>query len=232
MRASELPAIRELDLFRPATDAHFQRLMQAAYLQSFPAQVELIAEGDAPDFLFVVVEGQVELYCATNGHESTLSMLAPCATFVLAAVVRDAPYLMSARTSVKSRLLMIPSSDVRIVFHSDEGFARAVVDELACNYRSVVKELKNQKLRSGIARLANQLLRYEQEQGGTGEITLPHDKKTLASLLGMTPENLSRAFNTLQPYGVTVAGSRVRLRNLDDLERLAKPDPLIDDPAL
>jgi CRP/FNR family transcriptional activator FtrB len=45
----------------------------------------------------------------------------------------------------------------------------------------------------------------------------------------MTPENLSRAFNTLKPYGVEVDGTRIKLTDLQALETLAKPNPLIDD---
>ena len=41
------------------------------------------------------------------------------------------------------------------------------------------------------------------------------------------PENLSRAFKGLQPYGVTVTGTRITIGNQGDLERFAKPNPLI-----
>ena len=95
----------------------------------------------------------------------------------------------------------------------------------------MVKSLKNQKLRNAVERLANCLLRSEAEQGGTGVIQLQVDKRTLAALLGMTPENLSRAFATLKPYGVEVNGREIRLTQIDDLRTLAKPSPLIDDPS-
>ena len=78
-------------------------------------------------------------------------------------------------------------------------------------------------------RLANYLLRQDRVQGGSGHVTLPLDKRTVASLLGMTPENLSRAFATLRPYGVKVEGGQVELTKPDDLRTLAKPTPLIDD---
>ena len=61
-----------------------------------------------------------------------------------------------------------------------------------------------------------------------GNLDLPYDKRTIASLLGMTPENLSRAFNTLKPYGVDVDGAKVHLSDLKSLQILAKPNPLID----
>ena len=55
------------------------------------------------------------------------------------------------------------------------------------------------------------------------------EKRRLASFLGMTPENLSRAFKGLEPYGVKVAGTRILISDPEDLERFAKPNPLIDD---
>ncbi|MCY6380158.1 cyclic nucleotide-binding domain-containing protein [Hoeflea prorocentri] len=229
MRPSDLPQVRSLELFESMSDSNFEKLMQAAYLQTFPAQLELITEGDPADFLYIVIEGCVELFARTNGRESTMGMVRPVGTFILAAVLKDAVYLMSARTCQRCKLLMVPSENIRDAFQNDEAFARAIVIELASCYRVVVKEHKDLKLRTAVERLANRLLRYNIDQGENGAIELPHDKRTLASLLGMTPENLSRAFNTLKPYGVIVHGNRISLEDISSLETLAKPNPLIDD---
>jgi CRP/FNR family transcriptional activator FtrB len=212
-------------------EANFDELMQAAFLQRFPPQVQLITEGDPADFLYVVVEGGVELFAANNGRETSIEIVRPVSTFILAAVLRDAAYLMSGRTVEGSQILMIPAETVRETFARDHVFARAVVRELSGRYRAVVKALKNHKLRNAVERLANCLLRLHQEQGSSGMLTLQVDKRTLAALLGMTPENLSRAFSTLRPYGVEVNGREIRLTQLADLRALAKPSPLIDDPA-
>ena len=53
---------------------------------------------------------------------------------------------------------MIPAQAVRDVFGRDAAFARAIVNELAERYRRVVRVLKDQKLRTGIERLANWIL--------------------------------------------------------------------------
>jgi CRP/FNR family transcriptional activator FtrB len=42
-------------------------------------------------------------------------------------------------------------------------------------------------------------------------VRLPHSKHLLASLLGMTPENLSRTLVALAAHGVTVQGATVRI---------------------
>ena len=229
MRLDDLPRIRELPIFASMSEENFLTLTKAAYLQHFPPQVELIHEGDPADFLYIVVEGAVELFARSNGREASMAIVRPVGTFILAAVLKDAVYLMSARTTEKSRVLMIPSENIRSIFEKDEDFARAIVVELASCYRAVVKDHKGLKLRSGVERLANRLIRFQKDQNTNGSIELPYDKRTLASLLGMTPENLSRAFNTLKPYGVRVEGSVIHLEDMAGLETLAKVNPLIDD---
>lgn len=231
MRQDDLLKIRHLGLFEKMNGDHFDELMNAAYLQNFPAQVQLIDEGDKADFLFFVIDGCVELYASANGREGVLALVRPVGSFILAAVLRDAVYLMSARTTQKSRILMVPAQNVRDAFEQDEGFARSIVVELAGYFRAVVKEYKDLRLRTGVERLANRLIKYHLNQGKTGKVELPCDKKTLASILGMTPENLSRAFGTLKAYGVSVNGYNVELNDLESLTVLAKPNPLIDDPS-
>lgn len=231
MRPADLPEIRSLPLFEEMSDEAFRQLVRGAYVQTFPPLVELIAEGDTSDFLHIVLDGKVELFAAWNRRETTMATLDPLATFILAATIRDAPYLMSARTLEKSRVVMLPSEDVRAVFDTDGAFARSVVTELATCYRSVVKNSKDLRLRTSTERLANYLLRQLERTGNGTCFDLPIEKRRLASYLGMTPENLSRAIKTLGPYGVVVEGARVAVADRADLERLAKPTPLIDDPT-
>ena len=223
------PEIRALGLFSGMEDKHFQALMRGAYVQNFPPQIELITEGEPSDFLHVVLSGSVDLFSQWNGRDTSLSIARPVSTFILAASIRNAPYLMSARTLEKSRIVLIPSQDVRAAFDADGNFARAIVTDLAQSYRSVIKSQKDLKLRSSLERLANHLLRQQKRAGGDATFGLDFEKRRLASVLGMTPENLSRAFKGLQPYGVTVEGTRITIADRADLERFAKPNPLIDD---
>jgi CRP/FNR family transcriptional activator FtrB len=228
MRDTDTDEVRAAHLFRDVDVAHFATLMRAAYLQRFPAHVALIDEGDKPDFLHVVLEGAVELYSRHDGRETTLNVVSPVTTFILAAVVGDLPYLAGARTLAPARVLMIPAETVRAVFDQDAAFARAIVQELSRSFRGVMRELKNQKLRTSIERLANWMLVADTENGGSGRFTLPFDKRTLASRLGMTPENLSRSMATLAAHGASVTGREVALTDRAALIRLAKPSPFID----
>jgi CRP/FNR family transcriptional activator FtrB len=228
MRPSDAAKVRTLPLFQGLDEGAFNRITATAYLQRFPANTLLLLEGDPVDFLYVLLDGQVELQGTWNDKETTLAILRPVSTFILAAVVLDTNALMGARTVDRCEILMIPGDSIRRAMGEDATFAVAVARELSGCYRGLVRSIKNQKLRGGVERLANYLVALRAKAGGFDTITLPHEKRVLASLLGMTPENLSRAFSTLQGYGVVVNGASVTLAKPRDLERLAKPDPLID----
>jgi CRP/FNR family transcriptional activator FtrB len=105
-----------------------------------------------------------------------------------------------------------------------------VVTELAQRYRGLVKDLKNQRLRTGIERLANWILAHNEKIGRPGSFRLPIEKKALANLLDMRPENLSRSFAELTKLGVRIDGAAVTIVDIATLTEFAQPDPLIDSP--
>jgi CRP/FNR family transcriptional activator FtrB len=230
MRAHELPAIRRLPLFRDMLQDSFETVMQGAYAQAFPAGLELIRQGDPADFLHVVMEGSVELFARWAGRECTMAVVRPVDSFILAACIRDAPYLMSARTLERARIVLVPASEMRAVFRRDPEFAVAVIHELAGCYRSVVRHAKGLKLRNSRERIAAYLLRQSAQAGYVASYLLPVEKRLLASYLGMTAENLSRALKSLEADGVKIDGMRVIITDRTRLTALARPDPLIDGP--
>ncbi len=228
MRDGDLERVRALPLFSGCSSDTFRALTGGAFLQRFPSGTTLLLEGDQVDFLYVLLDGIVELEGSWNDKETTLAILRPVSTFILAAVVLDADGLMSAHTVERSDILMLSGAAIRRGMAEDARFAVAVAEEMAGCYRGLVRTLKSQKLRGGLERLANYLITQRHRQGGALTFTLPHEKRTLASLLGMTPENLSRSLAALADYGVEVHGPTVTLTRPVALERLAKPDPLID----
>jgi CRP/FNR family transcriptional regulator, transcriptional activator FtrB len=220
--------IRGLPLFTGISDGSFDTLTRGAFVQNFPPRVDLISEGDPADFLHIVISGVVELFSHWEGRETSMQNLAPVSTFILAATVLDKVYLMSARTLEKSRIVMVPSENVRAVFEIDNAFAKAVVLELAMRYRDVIRTTKNLKLRSSVERLANYLLSEQKRSEDGVHFTLPLEKRRLASLLGMTPENLSRTFALLQECGVEMDGKNVVVSDVAQLRLTARSSDLID----
>jgi CRP/FNR family transcriptional activator FtrB len=231
MRPTDASIVRSLPLFSGMQPKNFSQLIEAGYLQQIPPGVVLAHEGERPDFLHVLVRGAIEFFSAKGGRETTLSLIMSHGAFILAAVVLDQLYLKSARTLQGSVIVLIPAEAVRSVFKQDPAFARAVVAELAARYRGLVKDLKNQRLRTGIERLANWIIAQNHLLGRPGSFRFPIEKKALANLLGMRPENLSRSFADLAEFGVRVEGAKLTILDERALHTFARPDPLIDDPS-
>lgn len=230
MRPNDLAEIRDLHLFRSMSDAAYAQLMRGVYVQHFPESLTIIEQGHSADFMHILLDGQVELFSGWAGRETTMAVLNPISTFILAATIKDAPYLMSARTLKRSRLMLVPSGDLRAAFRADRDFAEAIIVELAGCYRASVRHSKGLKLRNSRERIAAYLVRQAQKAGNVRSFQLAVEKRLLASYLGMTAENLSRALRSLEADGLKVDGSRVIISDPDRLMAVAQVDVLMDGP--
>jgi CRP/FNR family transcriptional activator FtrB len=228
VRSGERPEIARLPLFSEMDEAERDRIFAGSFLQVFPPQLTLFELGQRADFLHVLVDGLAELYATSAGRDTTIRIVEPVSSFILAAVVTDMPYLMSARTLMASRILLVPAALIREVIKQDTALMQATMHELALGYRDLVRALTDMKLRQSAERLGNFILQQDRRQGSTGEVKLRAEKRLLASLLGMTPENLSRAFGVLSGHGVAVDGGAVKINDRTALENFSQPDPVPD----
>lgn len=228
MREGERPEIAKLPLFAEMDEDKRDRIFTASFLQAFPPQLTLFEVGQHADFLHVLVDGLVELYTTNAERDTTMAIIEPVHSFILAAVITDQPYLMAARTLSASRVLLIPAELLRDVIQHDVALMQETMRELAMGYRGLVRALTDLKLRQSTERLGNFLLLESRKLGGARKLQLRGEKRLLASLLGMTPENLSRAFSALGKHGVIVEGANIIIDNPVALEAFARPDPVDD----
>ena len=222
--------LREIRFLRPLSEEQLGRLLKGSYLQRFPKGTVLFEEGESADFLHVLLEGSVELsaHAADARNGTVVEILWPIDCFILAAVLTDKPYLMSARTLQPSRVLMLEAGNVRRRVAEDIELALIMMGALAGHFRRMVRQIKDLKLRNGTQRLGCFLLRLIDETGRDGVAELPFSKATLASRLGMTSESLSRALAALKAHGLETSGSRIVVRDRRRLEEIAQPYDLID----
>ncbi|MBJ7413994.1 MAG: cyclic nucleotide-binding domain-containing protein [Niveispirillum sp.] len=226
MKPEDLILVHSLPMFRQVETQQLSALAARGSLQRYPRGTLLFQEGDRADFLMVLLEGGVELFARDQaGSETVVETLFPVDSFILAAALTGAPSLMSARTLLPSRVLLLDAEIFRHAVAADPALSAPVMAELAQHFRRLVRQIKDLKLRTGVQRLGCYVLGLA---GEGDEVVLPVDKRILASRLGMTAENLSRAFSTLRDHGLSVQGNRLLIQDRGKLVAFSKPDPLID----
>jgi len=217
--------LRDVPIFADLAEATLARIAGIGERRSVPAGTDLFRQGELPEVLHVLLEGQVALSgAAPDGAVAVVEVLTPVDMFILAAVLTDAPYLMSARAIAPARLLLIPAAPLRQLIASESGLALSMLASLSMQYRKMVRQIKDLKLRSAAQRLGCFLLALASERGGESKLVLPYDKQLLAARLGTAPEHLSRAFAALRAHGVEVSGMTVWISNLEALTRFSAPD--------
>ncbi len=228
MRLDDIALARSLPMFRDMSADVFDRMTAVSSVQTFPSGVVLLEQGQVPDFLFVLFSGSVELSATHCNSEGAISIVPPGEPFTIAAVLTELPTLSQARTIGTCRALMVPAAVFRDAVAADHAFCRRLLIEQANIVRDLVREINNQKLRNSTERLANWVLSASSKSCDNGSIQLPFRKRTLAALLGMTPENLSRTIASLEPHGVVFKGSSIAIKDHEALRKVARPSALID----
>jgi CRP/FNR family transcriptional activator FtrB len=186
----------------------------------------LSEQGAMPECLHVLLDGQVALSsAAADGTTALVEVLHPIDHFVMASVLTRLPYLMTARTVTRCRLLAIDAAGLMDLVEHEAPLANTLLRSVSREFRTMVRQVRDLKLRTAAQRLGCYLLaRVKDGEAVNADFRLPFDKGLLAARLGCRQENLSRAFATLRAYGVETHGSRVILHDIPRLNALAVPD--------
>jgi CRP/FNR family transcriptional activator FtrB len=222
--------LRLTPVFEALDDSVIRDLANISQELRLPPGTELCRQGELPQHLHVLLEGQVALWVtASDGSRAAVEVIRPPGYFVLATVLTRLPYLMTAKTVSAARLLTIEVNGLHALLARSVELANTLMRAEALNFRALVRQVQDLKLRTAAQRLGCYLLALAKDpEPTTAEFRLPFDKRLLAARLGCRQENLSRAFASLRAVGVETHGSRIILHDVPALRRFAVPDELCD----
>jgi CRP/FNR family transcriptional activator FtrB len=219
----------ELPILRGLSDDRRREVMESTILHSVPGGTVLFEQGDIPNFQIVVMSGSAQLFGrATGGREVLVEVVRSPDLIIPAAVVTGAPYLMQARVPEPSTFLLIQARTFRDIVATDPVLANAVIGSLATQFRRMVRQIKNLKLRSAVQRVGCYVLTLADRQRTPERAVLPYEKNLIASELGITRESFSRALSSLEKCGLRIDGQVIHIVDAARLAEECAPDPLID----
>jgi CRP/FNR family transcriptional regulator, transcriptional activator FtrB len=218
--------ISAIPLFEALDASLHTRLESITEVVSAEPSEVLAQQGTMPECLYVLLLGQVALSStAADGTNALVEVLHPVDHFVLAAVLTQLPHLMTARAVTRCRLLTIDSAGLLDLVAQEASLANALLRSVSREFRTMVRQVRDLKLRTAAQRLGCFLLALVPDaEAVKADFRLPFDKGLLAARLGCRQENLSRAFAALRAYGVETHGGRVILHDIPRLKALAVPD--------
>lgn len=211
MRPSDLPLIRRSRLLAQLSEPDLTALLSSCFVQVLPRGAVPCRQSDKPEFLHIILAGNVGLFGEGPREELLVEFFGPGDCFILPAVMLDAPYLMTARILEDARLLLWPAAAFRAQLRANGTLAYGASLLLSSYWRSLVGQIKDLKLLSATERLSAFLLALAPRDTGPLTVTLPGGRRLVAGRLGVTPQSLSRAFAALRPLGVSGSGREVSI---------------------
>jgi CRP/FNR family transcriptional activator FtrB len=218
-----------LSFFRGLSASCRADLLRNAIVHVVAPGTVLFEQGDVPNFQIIAISGSAQLFGkSTEGREVLIEVVRATNLVIPAAVISGGPYLMQARVLEPSRFLLIHAETFRAAVAADQSLAHVVIGSLAQQFRRMVCQIKNLKLRSSTQRVGCYILALSRRQGTPDRAVFPYEKNLIATELGITRESFSRALSILERSGIRVEGQMIAILDGDLLAAECKLDPLID----
>lgn len=215
--------LREVTIFGNLEDRVLDRLAAISELRSFESGTRLYSQGELHVPFCILVSGQMSFFrTAPDGTVTVVDVVHPTGHTGLQAVLTRMPVLTGVEVVAPSRAILIDGGGLRGLLHDEPSLASALLLAAAMDFRSLVLQVCDLKLRTTAQRLGHYLLELAPDKTShSATLRLPFDKRLLAARLGCRQENLSRAFATLREQGVETRGARVVLHDIPRLRDYA-----------
>lgn len=215
--------LSEFFMFRELNAEQIARIAEHSQIIDFPKGTSVFNRGDAAIGLYILLEGQLKLgVTSPQGTEKIISIVSPGESFGEAILFLDRQFPVYAQAILDSQVLLVPKNLIFSMLDHDAMFARKMLAGLSIRMHQLVQDIEMLSLQSCTQRFIGYLLQISADAPDASNITLPASKTTIASLLNLTPETLSRTLAKLQQLGlIEVNGKDVMIT---DVKKLRKYD--------
>ncbi|WP_310193695.1 Crp/Fnr family transcriptional regulator [Neobacillus niacini] len=213
-------------VFKGMKDQDIQALRKVTKSRKFKKGEYIFREGDRSETLFVVKEGLIKLTkTSLEGKEQIVRLLFPGDFFGLYSLLRDEKHYMNAEPVQETVICLIEKRDFLNTMEKNSDLSFRFL--LAMNDRlyEADESVGNMSLLEVEQRLARALvLFHDKMKTKTGAFTLPITKKDLASLIGTTPESVSRKLLAFMSQKlIHMEGQRqIQILELDQLKEISE----------
>ena len=206
-------------LFKGLPDAQLEQIAEISLERRCKQGESIFFEGDEATGFYMVVTGKVKVFkMSLDGKEQILHIFGPGEPFGEVPTFHGQPFPANAVTMVRSSLLFFPHRQFVDLVTNTPSLALSMLAMLSLRLRRFASQVESLSLKEVPARLAAHLVYLAEEQGRTDHVVLDIPKGQLASLLGTSPETLSRIFARMTEEGlIRVNGKKIELLDYEEL---------------
>ena len=212
-RLSEFYMFSELQL------AQIEQLANGTRLLDISRGSTLFNRGDRAHGFYLLLEGQVKLgVISPQGDEKVIGLIQPGQSFGEAVLFLERSFPIYAQAIVDSKVLLITRDAIFDILDNDVTVVRRMLAGISARNRQLVNDIESISLQNSTQRLIGYLLQMSADSPNPGRLLLPASKLTIASMLNITPETLSRVMLRLNSAGLIEGnGKEIVITNVDGL---------------
>lgn len=192
----------------------------------------IFQEGDRGEGFYIVAQGKIKVFkISFEGKEQILHIYGPGHTFGEVPVFQGKNFPASAMALEPSTILFLPRQAFVQQIEKSPALAMNMLADLSRRLREFTIQIENLSLKEVPARLAAYILTLTQEQSMghpqkkqsfSAKVSLPVSKVQLASLIGTTPETISRGLKKMEQAGfIKTQGKQILILDHQGLEDLS-----------
>lgn len=207
---------REIPFFSGLPEDDVDEFIKSACLRHYKKNEYIYHQGDEADRFFIVLSGWVSLYRETIDGDETVSDLLTRGDIFGEGIIfyQNNNYIFSAQVVEQGRIIEIPKTVLRYRAEENPDILKRIMGSVCEKMIRLQTDNERLVLLSATQRVACLLLRLSAHMvGNGGTFTFPYDKSLAAAQLGMKRETFSRALMHLDPLGVAVNGSEIKIES-------------------
>ena len=194
--------LHKVYMFSELAPADADTLTAHCQTRTYPANAILINEGDQTDSMYVIVEGEVKVYCNDDtGKEVILNILGPGEYFGEIALVDDQPRSASVMTIAPTKAMMISKANFKKWLKENPDMSFNLIRALTKQVRALTDSVKNLALMDVYGRVAHTLLDLADDIDGKKVIEQKLTHQDIANMVGASREMVSRILKDLSTGG-------------------------------
>jgi len=128
-----LPILKNIALFQTLNDAQHHEIIAKITLMYYPANYKLIQENEEGNALYIIKNGQVEIFKESNSEDSEKTVLATLHQhdfFGEMSLISEVPRNASAKTLVESEIFILNKQEFKDLLNSNAVMAAEISEKV------------------------------------------------------------------------------------------------------